>query len=83
MLILRLPVPLLVRAFAAEVAALKVHCCNQRKPTSLQNSKWGKMDALPHGLGLGFRGDLLGGKGKRTRVKLVPEKTEKHLNCLD
>lgn len=69
------------RAFAAEVAAFGLHCCNQRKPTLMQTSNYGKMNAIPQVLC--SRGDIFRGKDKRTYVKLLPERTEKSPGCLD
>lgn len=74
-------VPPRPRAFAAEVAAFRLHCWNQRKPILMQTSSYGKMNAIPRVLC--SRGDFWGSKDKRTYVKLLLERTEKSPRCLD
>lgn len=82
MLILRGPVPLLVKAFAAEVAAFKFHCYNQRKATLLKLATVGRwMTSLMvwnSAPGVTFLEARV-----KEHIKLLPEKTEKHLKCLD
>lgn len=83
MLTFRLPVSLLVQ----EYLQLKLHtgCTAATKENLLccELASMGKMDAILHVLGLCSKGGFFGNKDKRTYVKLLPERIEKPLRCLD